>query len=91
VDGVKKNFGSTALLADPSSSVSGLTAGTGIVIDAIPMPLGAVIVGGEVIVETAYVGIGAGATMNIGTSTTANALLSALDLDAAVAGSRTAL
>ena len=91
VDGVKKTFGSTALLADPSSSVSGLTAGTGIVFDAIPMPLGTVIVGGEVIVEAAYVGIGAGATMNIGTSTTANALLSAFDLDAAVAGSRTAL
>jgi hypothetical protein len=91
VDGVRKTFGSTAALADPSSSVPGLTAGTGIVLDAIPMPIGSVIVGGEVIVETAYVGIGAGATMNIGIAGNTAALLSAFDLDAALAGSRTAL
>ena len=91
VDGVKKTFGSTTALADPSTSVAGLTAGTGIVLDAIPMPLGAVIAGGEVIVEQAYVGIGAGATMNIGIAGATSALLSAFDLDGAVAGSRAAL
>lgn len=91
VDQVKKTFGSTAVLADPSSVVPGLTAGTGIVLDAIPMPIGAVICGGEVIVETAYVGIGAGATLSLGIAGSATALVSALDIDAAVAGSRTAL
>ena len=91
VDQVKKTFGSTAVLADPSSMVTGLTAGTGIVLDAIPMPIGAVICGGEVIVETAYVGIGAGATLSLGIAGSATALVSALDIDAAVAGSRTAL
>lgn len=91
VDHVKKTFGSTAVLADPSSVVPGLTAGTGIVLDAIPMPIGAVICGGEVIVETAYVGIGAGATLSLGIAGSATALVSALDIDAAVAGSRTAL
>ena len=43
------------------------------------------------IVENAFVGIGAGATLNVGISGAATALISALDLDAAVAGSRTAL
>ncbi|HMZ54327.1 MAG TPA: hypothetical protein PLT48_05735, partial [Nitrospira sp.] len=55
------------------------------------MPIGAVIVGGEVIVETAFVGIGAGATLNLGIAGSTSALVSALDLDAAAAGSRTAL
>lgn len=91
VDGTKKTFGSTAALADPSSVVSGLAAGTGIVLDCIPMPIGAVICGGEVIVETAYVGIGAGATLNLGIAGTTSGLISALDLDAATAGARTAL
>lgn len=91
VSQVKTTFGSTAALADPSSAVSGLTAGTGIVFDAIPMPLGAVIVGGEVIVETAFVGIGAGATLSLGIAGDTASLVSALDLDAATAGARTAL
>lgn len=91
VDGVKKTFGSTAAVADPSGSVSGLQAGTGIAFDAIPMPIGAVIVDGEVIVETAYAGIGTAATLSLGIAGNTAALVSAMDLDAAATGSRTAL
>ena len=90
VDGVKKTFGSTvANSTDPNES--GLTAATGLVFDAVPMPIGAVIVGGEVIVETAFAGIGAGATLNLGIAGSTSALVSALDLDAATTGARTAL
>ena len=90
VDGVKKTFGSTvANSTDPLES--GLTAATGLVFDCINMPPYAVITGGEVIVETAYAGIGTGATLNLGISGSTSALVSALDLDAAAAGSRTAL
>ena len=91
VDAVKKTFGSTTTLADPASEVTGLQAGTGMVFDCIPMPLGAVITGGELIVESAYVGIGAGATLNVGIAGSTSALVSAYDLDAAAAGARTAL
>ena len=87
---VKKTFGST--VANSTSPLEpGLTAGTGVVFDCIPMPVGAVIIGGEVIVETAFVGIGAGATLNLGIAGSTSALVSALDLDAATAGARTAL
>ena len=90
VDQVKKTFGSTvANSTDPLEP--GLTAGTGVVFDCIPMPVGAVITGGEVIVETAFAGIGAGATLNLGIAGSTSALVSALDLDAAAAGARTAL
>lgn len=90
VDGVKKTFGSAvATSTDPTEP--GLTAGTALAFDCIPMPAGAVITGGEVIVEQAYVGIGAGATLSLGISGAATALVSALDLDAALAGARTAL
>lgn len=90
VDQVKKTFGSTVVNStDPLEP--GLTAGTGVVFDCIPMPVGAVITGGEVIVETAFVGIGAGATLNLGIAGSTSALVSALDLDAATAGARTAL
>jgi hypothetical protein len=91
VDGTKKTFGSTVALADPSSAVSGLTAGTGIILDAINMPLGAVVVGGEVICETAYVGTGAGSTIKVGISGSDATLLASTDLDAMTAGLRTAL
>jgi len=91
VDGVKKTFGSSTALADPAGLVSGLTAGTGIVLDAIPMPLGAVIVGGEMVVETAFAGIGAGATITLGVAGDTTSLLASTDLDVAAAGSRTAL
>ena len=86
VDAVKKTFGSTSTLADPAGEVTGLQAGTGMVFDCIPMPLGAVITGGELIVENAYVGIGAGATLNVGIAGSTSALVSAYDLDAAAAG-----
>jgi hypothetical protein len=90
VSGVKTTFGSTVVNSvDPLEA--GLTAGTGIVLDVIPMPLGAVIVGGEVIVETAFVGVGLGATLSLGVAGNTAALVSVLDLDAAAAGSRTAL
>lgn len=91
VDLVKKTFGSSVALADPAGTVAGLTAPTGLVFDAINIPRGAVIVGGEVIVETAYAGVGAAATLSVGTATSATALVNAMDLDAATAGSRTAL
>ena len=56
--GSKVTMGSTVVVADPNGSVVGLTgaAANTITIDAIPMPPGAVITGGEVIVETAVAG-----------------------------------
>ena len=87
---VKTTFGSTAANSVDPLEV-GLTAGTGVVFDCIPLPVGAVVVGGEVIVETAFVGIGAGATLNLGIAGATSAYVSALDLDAAAAGSRTPL
>lgn len=89
VDMVKKTFGSpVAASTDPLEA--GLTAGTGVVFDAIPMPVGAVITGGELIVESAFVGIGIGATLAVGIAGDTAALVAAYDLDAAVAGARTA-
>ncbi len=96
VSGTKLTFGAavtnsgTATAKDPvtSSTVAGLTSGTGVVIDAIPMPVGAIITGGEVIVENAYVGAGAGATLNLGVAGNTSALISAFDLDAAAANAR---
>lgn len=57
VSGVKETFGSTvAASVDPAEpGLTGPAAGT-ITFDAIPLPPGAVVVGGEVIVETAGVG-----------------------------------
>ena len=90
VDGVKKTFGSTvANSADPAEP--NLTAATGVVFDAIKMPRGAVVTGGEMIVETAFVGIGAAATVTVGIAGDAASLLASTDLDAATSGSRTAL
>ena len=89
VDGVKKTFGAAvANSTDPNES--GLTAGTGVAFDCIPMPLGAVVIGGELIVESAFVGIGAGAAIQAGIAGDTAALLASTDLDAATAGSRTA-
>lgn len=73
VNGVTKTFG----------SVYG-DAGT---FEVIPMPVGAVVTGGEVIVETAGVGPTA-YTVNVGTSSVATAFASAVDLKTAA---RTAL
>jgi hypothetical protein len=57
--------------------------------DVIPLPLGAVVVGGEVIIEAQGVGPTA-YTMNVGTSAAAAAYASAVDLKGA-ANTRTAL
>lgn len=90
-DGVKKTLGSSVALADPASAVAGLTTATGFTFDAVNIPRGATLVGGEVIVETAYAGIGAGATLSLGIAGNTTALVNAMDLDAATSGSRTAL
>jgi len=65
-DGTKKTLGSTiALSTDPTESgLTGPVANT-ISFDCLPMPPGAVITGGEVIVETAYTGSTA-ATLSLG-------------------------
>lgn len=81
VDGAKKTFGSTVALAvDPAEpGLLGPAAQTGLVAMVIPMPAGAVIIGGAVIVETAYVGPTA-ATLSVGVSGTPVGLASAVDL-----------
>ena len=84
---VKTTFGSSvANSTDPTEA--GLVAGTGVVFDAIPLPVGAVIVGGEVIVEQAFVGIGAAATLILGVEGDTAAYLASTDLDAAVVNAR---
>lgn len=77
VDGVKKTLGSTvALSADPAES--GLTGPVANIIsfDCIPMPAGAVIKGGELIVETAAAGSTA-YTVSLGIAGSPTALLGA--------------
>jgi hypothetical protein len=88
VDLTAKTLGSTTAAAtDPAQAgLTGPVANT-IVFDAIPMPVGAVITGGEVIVETAYAGSTA-ATLSLGIAGTTTALASAVDLKTAA---RTAL
>lgn len=88
VDGVKKTFGSTpALSTDPTESgLTGAAAAT-VVFDAVNMPIGAVITGGEVIVETAYAGSTA-ATVSFGIAGSTTALANAVDIKSA---GRTAL
>ena len=80
VDGAKKTLGSTvALSADPlEPGLNGPVANT-ISFDALPMPVGAVIVGGEVIVEQAYAGSTA-ATLSLGIAGTLTGLASAISL-----------
>lgn len=88
VDGVKKTLGSTvALSADPAEAgLTGPVANT-ITFDCIPMPVGAVIKGGEVIVESAVTGSTA-FTVSLGIAGSLTALASAVDAKAAA---RTAL
>lgn len=88
VDGVKKTFGSTpALSTDPlESGLTGPVANT-VTFDALPMPVGAVVVGGEVIVETAFAGPTA-ATVSLGIAGTLTGLANAVDIKTAA---RTAL
>jgi hypothetical protein len=82
-------LGATVAVADPGSTVSGLAGAVAntVVFDAIPLPIGAVITGGEVIVETAYAGATA-ATLSVGIAGATTALASAVDLKTAA---RTAL
>jgi hypothetical protein len=77
--GVKETFGSTVALAvDPlESGLTGPAANT-ITFDAIPMPLGAVIMGGAVIVETAVAGSTA-YTVSLGIAGSLTTLANAVD------------
>ena len=77
---VAETFGSTvAASTDPTQAgLTGPAAGT-IVFDAVPLPVGAVITGGELIVEQAYVGPTA-ATIAIGTAASPSGLLAATDI-----------
>lgn len=87
-DGAKKTLGSTAALStDPGEAALNGPAANTVTFDCIPMPPGAVIVGGEVIVETAYAGSTA-ATLSLGIAGTLTALANAVDLKTA---GRTAL
>lgn len=83
VDLTKKTLGSTiALSVDPNEvGLTGPVANT-ITFDCIPLPPGAVIVGGEVIVETAYAGSTA-ATISLGIAGTLTGLANAVDLKTA--------
>jgi hypothetical protein len=80
---VAETLGSTvAASTDPAQAgLVGPVAGT-VVFDAIPMPIGAVITGGELIVETAYAGPTA-ATLSLGTAASLTGLLNAVDLKTA--------
>lgn len=88
VDGTKKTFGSTvAASTDPlESGLTGPVANT-VSFDCIPMPVGAVVVGGEMIVEAAVTGSTA-YTISVGI---AGSLTSLLAATSALATSRTAL
>lgn len=95
--GVKQTFGAavtntgTSTAVDPSSgeTVPGLVGGVSgtLILDAIPMPVGAVIVGGEVIAETAFA-TSTAVTLSVGIAGTTTALANAVDLKTA---GRTAL
>lgn len=88
VTGVKETFGSTvANSTDPSEpGLTGPAAGT-IIFDAIPLPIGAVVTGGELIVETAGAGPTA-FTASVGIAGNTTGLLGATSL---LAAGRTAL
>ena len=83
VSTVKETLGSTvALSTDPlEAGLTGPVANT-IVFDCIPMPVGAVIFGGAVIVETAYAGSTA-ATLSLGIAGSTTALAATVDLKTA--------
>lgn len=88
VDLTKKTLGSTvALSTDPlEPGLLGPVANT-IVFDGITMPPGAIIIGGSVLVETAYVGPTA-ATLSVGIAGSTTALANAVSL---LSAARTAL
>lgn len=86
--GVKETFGSTvAASTDPAEPLLTGPAANTVTFDAMNIPRGAVVFGGEVIVEQAYVGPTA-ATLSVGIAGTPNALANAVDLKTA---GRTAL
>ena len=87
-DGTKKTLGSTvALSKDPlEAALTGPVANT-ITFDCIPLPVGAVLVGGELIVDTAYAGSTA-ATITLGI---AGALTTVLGSTSIMSAARTAL
>ena len=87
-NGVKETFGATvAASTDPAEPMlTGPVANT-VIFDAMNIPRGAVVFGGEVIVEQAYVGPTA-ATLSVGIAGTPNALANGVDLKTA---GRTAL
>ena len=90
VDLTKKTLGSTAALStDPAEA--GLTAPVAntITFDCIPLPVGAVLCGGELIIETAYTGSTA-ATITLGIAGALTTILGSTSLMAA-ANTRTAL
>ena len=76
----KVTLGSTVAVADPAGAVAGLAGAVAntITFDAIPMPVGAVIMGGAVIVETAVAGSTA-YTVSLGTAGNLTTLASAVD------------
>ena len=90
VDGTKKTLGSTpALSKDPTeTALNGPVANT-ITFDCIPLPVGAVLIGGELIIETAYTGSTA-ATITLGIAGSLTTILGSTSLMAA-ANTRTAL
>lgn len=82
------NFDDTAIdTVAGTSKTFGSTFGQSLVFDAIPLPPNANVIGGEVIVETAYVGPTA-ATISVGDSASATRYANAVDLKTAA---RTAL
>ena len=89
-DSTKKTLGSTvALSTDPAeSALTGPVANT-ITFDCIPLPVGAVVTGGELIIETAYAGSTA-ATITLGIAGTLTNILGSTSIMAA-ASTRTAL
>lgn len=81
VSAVKKTLCSTVAASTDPTEV-GLTAGTNLVFDAIPMPVGAVIIGGTVQVETAFNGTGTN-TVSVGIAGTTTAFTTTTDLETA--------
>ncbi len=89
-DLVKKTLGSTVALSTTplEAGLTGPVANT-ITFDCIPLPVGAVLIGGELIIETAYSGCTA-ATITLGIAGALTTILGSTSL-MATAGTRTAL
>ncbi len=92
VDQVKKTLGSTVAIADPVSAVAGLTGPVAntITFDCIPLPIGAVLIGGELIIETQGVNGANAYTITLGIAGALTSILGSTSLMAA-ANTRTAL